>query len=106
MLERGEGGREPGEAYDRVEHDVDLGQRRELGQHLGGIGTQTGARERYAELLRLRLQQLAVAGGGQGHHFVLVAVVPDDVERLGADGTGGAEDGDPAHQTRPRATTR
>ena len=45
MLERGEGRREPGEADDRVEHDVGLGQRGELGEHLGGIGAKRRAIE-------------------------------------------------------------
>ena len=48
---------QPGEADDRVEDDVDLGQRRQLGEHLGGIGTQAGRVERDAELLRLGVQQ-------------------------------------------------
>ena len=104
VLERRQRGRQAGEADDRVEHDVDVGMRGQLGQHLRCIGTQAGRRERHAELGGLRVEQLAVAGRRQRDDLVLVAVVPDDVERLRADRAGRPEDGDPPHQERPSAT--
>ena len=99
VLERGERGRQAGEADHRVEDDVDLGERRQLGEHVRGIGTEARRVEGNAELRGLGLQQLAVARRSERDDLVLVAVVADDVERLRADRTGRAEDRDAAHQT-------
>jgi hypothetical protein len=112
VLERRERGREPGEADDRVQHDIDVGMRGELGEHRGVVTADACALGCDPELRGLRGEQLGVATGGERHHLVLVAVAPDDVERLGADGAGGAEDRDAAgrpvgpHQVMPSATTR
>ena len=65
MLERGEGGREPGEADDRVEHDVGVGQRGELGEHLGRVAGEQRPVGGHAELGRLGGEQLGVAPGGE-----------------------------------------
>ncbi len=101
VLERCERGGQAGEADHRVEHDVDLGEGRQLGEHVRGIGTEAREVEGNAELGRLLLQQLAVARRGQGDHLVFVAVVADDVERLRADRPGRSEDGDAPHPSGP-----
>ena len=94
-----------GEADHRVEHDVGLGVRGKLGEHTGIVAAQAGELRPHVELARLLGDQLAVAPRGEREHFVVVAVVPDDVERLRADGTRGAEEDDPPprrHQMMPR----
>ena len=114
VQERGDRRGEPGEPHDRVQHDVGVGVGGELRQGVRIAGTRTGLVGVDPELDPLRLEQLGVAPGGQRHHLVAVAMVPDDFERLRADRTRGAEDDDlahasggrAAHQTRPRARTR
>ncbi len=75
----GDGGRQPGETDDGVEHDVDLGPRRQPGQHSGVVGGTAGQELRHAELRRLIGEQGGVP-------------CPHDVERLRPDRPGRTED--------------
>ena len=118
MLERGERGGQPGEADDRVEHDVDIGVCGELGEHRRVVGAEARAVGGDAELGGLRGEQLAVASRRERDHLELVTVAADDVERLRADRTGRTQDGDaaghrraapseePRHHESPSARTR
>ena len=85
---------EAGEADHRVEDDIDFGERGELGERVGIVGT--GARELGcdAELDPLAFEERGVAPGGQRHDPEVVAVPVEDVERLGPDGSGRSEDRD------------
>ena len=90
-VEGGEGGAEADGSGDAVEHDV--------ARSSGGLGgrllPQPGVRRR--ELRDLGLEQLGVGpAGGQADHAEPVGVGADEVERLGADGPGRAEDHDVA----------
>ena len=64
-FERGDGRRQPGEADDRVEHDVGVGMRRELGQHVRGRRRQerasSGATPKARGLLRRAARALRPA---------------------------------------------
>ena len=92
-FERGERRRQPGEADDRVEHDVGVGERGELGEHLGRVDAASGRGRRGTPNSRgLRGEQLGVAAGGERDDAVVVAVAADDVERLGADRARRSED--------------
>ena len=95
--ERGDRRRKSGEADDRVQHDIGVGVRGELGERVRIAGARTRVFDGNTELDALRFEELGVATGSERHHLVAVAMVPDDFERLGADGTGGAEDDDFAH---------
>ena len=74
-FERGERRGQPGEADDRVEHDVGVGMRGELGEHVGVVGARRGpgrpARRTRAACSR---EQLGVAAGGERDDVVVVAV--------------------------------
>jgi hypothetical protein len=48
----------------------------------------------HVEFDGLRNQQADAAAGGDEDDLKQVAVLPDDVQRLGADGSGGSEYGD------------
>ena len=48
------------------------------------------------ELPGLLDEQAAVAVGREELHFEQVGMLADDVEGLGADGSGGSQDGDPS----------
>ena len=56
VLERGHGRGEPGEADHRVEHDVGVGVRGELGEHAGVVTAHARQLGRDAELARLRVR--------------------------------------------------
>ena len=113
--ERDDGRAEPGGADDRVEHEVGAGlgdepheplgpgQHLALGPCLGGAGGRVGVAERdapHAVLLGERDEPLVRALGGQADELELLTRAGDDVERLEADGAGGAEDQQAFH---PRA---
>ena len=84
------------EADDRVEHDVGVGMRGELGEHFGRVEARAGEVAGHAELAGLLGEQLGVVAGGERHDAVVVAVAGDHVEGLGADRTGRSENHDPA----------
>ena len=85
-FERGDRRRQPGEADDRVEHDVGVGMRGELGEHARASSTHERARSGGTPNSRAcSREQLDVAAGGERDDAVVVAVTGDDVERLGAD---------------------
>ena len=73
-FERGERRRQPREADDRVQHDVGVGMRGELGERVGIVEAGAGEVGRDAELGPLPLEQLGVAAGGEGDDPEIVAV--------------------------------
>jgi hypothetical protein len=95
VRERGQGGRQAGEPDDGVQHDVGLGQRRELGQRVGIVDAAPGAVGGEPERGALLLEQVGVAPRRQGHDLVAAAGRRDDVERLCADRSGRTEQHDP-----------
>ena len=106
-FERGERGGEAGEADDRVEDDVGVGVRGELGERAGVVEAGTREIRRHAELGPLLLEQVGVAPGGERDDAEVVAVAAQDVERLGADGPGRPEDDDAGgHGTQARGSSR
>ena len=85
----------PGEADDRVEHDVGLGVRGELGERVAVVAR--SARAHFGSTPNSAaccVEQLGVAAGGERDDLVVVAVTADDVERLGADRAGRPQDRD------------
>ena len=106
LHQRGERRRQPGEPDHRVEHDVDLGERRELAEHLGLSAGRPGAVGGDAELGGLGREQLGVAAAGERRDLVLVAVVPHDVERLRPDGARRPEQGDAPAGAQPIVSAR
>jgi len=91
-LERGEGRSEPDRAGDRIEHHVGLDIAHEL---LGLCGSESGVLD--LEARRLLGHQCGVRACGETDQLEASWVGPDDVERLRADGAGGAEDDDATH---------
>jgi hypothetical protein len=113
LRQRHHGRAEAGRADDRVEHEIGVGLGHEPhqplgpGEHLalrpqlGGAGGGVAVAERDAVdavLVRERHQRLVRALGRQPHELELVARAGDDVERLGTDGAGRAEDQEPFHR--------
>ena len=91
-LERRECGSEPDRAGDAVEDDVGLDIPHQL---LGLVGAERGVLD--AELGGLRVQRRAVRAGRQADDLEPAGVRADDVERLRADRSGGAEDQHASH---------
>ncbi len=85
VRQRRERCRQPGEADDRVEDDVGLGQRRERRQRVRRVDAEADTIGRDVEGHGLLREQLLVASGRQCDDAVPVAVRRDDVERLSPD---------------------
>jgi len=109
-LEGGEGGPEAAEADHRADDDVDAVHSDEVAEAVdacpdfdavGLEGFVDGFVAGFVaddDVGRVKLdglpdQQVGAAAGGEEDDLEQVAVLPDDVQRLGADGSGGSEDG-------------
>ena len=117
LTESGNRGTQAGRASQRVQHEIAVGIGDQLDQPLGtrehlGLGVlgrargRVRVRERYAAhpvLLRLLEEQLPARRRGEAHNLEL-GVALDHVERLRADGAGGADYQDPAHPSSVRGT--
>ncbi len=108
-VERGEGRRQARESDHGVEHDVDVGERSQFGQHVRFPGARAHRVGGNVELGRLPGQQLGVGTGRESDDAVLVAVLRKHVERLSTDRSRRSEDGDAAlhdHEVRGRSERR
>ena len=93
-VEGGEGDGQAGEADHRVEDHVDVGVGGERGERVGVVEAGPGPGRVDAELGRLGGEQLDVAARGESDDVVAVAVVPDQLQGLGADRAGRPQDRD------------
>ena len=111
-LQRGHGHREPSETDDGIEHHVrgaggghqarhshqHLRTRRDTVTHHAIEGLVTDDHDVGAEHRRLRQEGLGRTVGGQRHHAEPLGLAEQHVYGLGADGAGGAQQADGAHQ--------
>ena len=86
----------PGEADDRIEHDIGVGMRGELRQRAGLADARAREIAGNAERPRLLGEQLGVAARRERDDAVLVGVAGDDVEGLRTDRARRPQDHDTA----------